>query len=137
MKPQRPALANPSLRITRLRHDDVLRVDAEPLLRLRAAEGPVAAGERVTVAREVIAYRRAQLTLLHRTCAFERLAREVRAIADVALPIGLTDLAIVSDHVLDCLGRSDPAALGATLARLDRLCGQALDLTAALHIART
>jgi hypothetical protein len=115
-----------------LRPADVLRVDAEPLLQLRAAEGPVAAGERVTVAREVIAYRRAQLTALHRTCAFARLQREVQAIAAVAAPIGLTDLCRVADHVLDCLSRQDTAALGATLARLDRLCGQALDLTAML-----
>ena len=119
--------------IPRLMYADVMRVDAEPLLRLRAAEGPVVAAERVAVAREVIAYRRAQLAALHRACAFARLAREVRAIADVAGPIGLTDLTLVAAHVLDCLDRNDPAALGATLSRLERLCGQAVTLTSTLQ----
>jgi hypothetical protein len=119
--------------VARLMHDDVLRVDAEPLLRLRAAEGPIVAAERVAVAREVIAYRRAQLATLHQACAFARLGREVRAIAEVSAPIGLTDLTMVSAHVLDCLDRNDPAALGATLSRLERLCNQAVELTSTLQ----
>jgi hypothetical protein len=119
--------------VTALVPGDVLHVDAEPLIRLRETEGSVATAERVAIAREAIAFRMSNLGALHRAHDLVRLAREVDLIAAAAAPIGLTDLTVVAGHVRDCLNRSDPAALGATLARLIRLCGQALDLTAALR----
>lgn len=121
-------------RITALAPVDILHVDPEPLLRLRAAEGPQIAAARVAEAREVIAYRAGRLPVHHRACAFDALCRDTRAIAAVAGPIGLTDLTLVAAHVLDCVARTDAAGLGATLARLDRLCTQALDLTSALRL---
>jgi hypothetical protein len=125
----RPAMPG----ITPLVPGDVLRVDAEPLLRLRLAEGALVAAERVALAREVIADCKGRLwpDLIRRD--FAALGADVRQVAAVASPIGLTDLITVAGHVQDCLGRNDAAALGATVARLARLCDQALDLTSALR----
>ena len=122
-------------RIALLIPGDVLRVDAEPLLRLRAVDGPQAASERIAQAREELAYRLSRVDLHHRAGAFDDLVIDLRAIAQAAMPIGLTDLGLVAAHVQDCATRGDAAALGATLARLGRLGAQALDLIAALRQA--
>jgi len=123
----------PPDRIARLIPGDVLRVDAEPLLRLRAIEGPQVAADRVARAREELAYRLARVAVHHRACAFDDLSADLRAISTAALPIGLTDLCMVAGHVLDCTARGDAAGLGATLARLIRLGEQALTLIGALR----
>lgn len=119
--------------VTMLVHGDVLRVDAEPLIRLRAVEGAQATADRVARAREELAYRLARVGVHHRSAAFDDMAGDLRAIIHVAQPIGLTDLCLVAGHVLDCTRRQDAAGLGATLARLGRLGEQALALIAALR----
>jgi len=120
-------------RIARLIPPDVLRVDAEPLLRMRAVEGAQVAADRIARAREELAYRLARVGVHHRACAFDDLAADLRAIAVLAQPIGLTDLCLVTGHVMDCAARGDAAGMGATLARLGRLGEQALTLIGALR----
>jgi len=120
-------------RVAVLIHGDILRVDAEPLMRLRAVEGAQAAAERVARAREELTFRLARVDQHHRAGTYEQMATDLRAIANTALPIGLTDLGLVADHVLVCARRGDSAALGATVARLGRLGAQALALIAALR----
>lgn len=112
---------------------DALRVDAEPLLRLQAAEGAQAAHAAVARAREEIAYRVPRLAGHHAASALPDLEREARAIAAAAGPIGLTDLTLSAAAVADCARRNDPAALAATVARLIRLGQRAVAMISTLR----
>lgn len=129
-----PDLPGRSAAILRLSPPVVLHVDAEPLLRLQAAQGTQAAQLFVARAREDLMHRLDQAALLYRRGAIAALGAEARGIALTAHPVGLVDLALVAGHVAACCGRDDPVALAATAARLTRLGVRALDLIAALRL---
>jgi hypothetical protein len=111
-----------------LRPDDTLQVDAEPLMRLRASEGAQAAADRACHVREGLQLCLARIPSLYAGSAFADLATEARAIAALAGPVGLFDIVRVSQHLLDCLSRRDPVALGAVVARLLRLGERAVEM---------
>lgn len=120
--------------VLRLSPPVALHVDAEPLLRLRAAEGPQAAQALVARTREDLSHRLGRVAALYGQGVLPPLAAEARGIALAAHPVGLVDLARVAQHVAACCGRDDPAALAATVARLLRLGERAVDLIAALRL---
>ncbi len=106
---------------------DVMRIDPEPLAQLHAALGAQGAEDVVCRALEDISHRLRRLVEDHAQGAPDKVARGARSIAAVAAQIGLRDLSVVAGHVLDCNGRDDPAALGATLARLFRVGKRAVN----------
>ena len=118
--------------VTALVPAEALRIHPEPILRMRAALGEQAAGVLVRQLRDDLTHRLGRVRLLHAASDFADIVKEGRAIAGMARSLGLGDLALAAEYVMDCAGRADPAALAATVGRLVRL-GQ----TATLHFTRS
>lgn len=123
----------PPASVTALAPQDVLRVDAEPLIRLQASQGHQAAQEAVLRAREEIALRLGRIDERFRAGDRAAVLREARGIADAAGPVGLADLVRAAGHAATCAGRNDPAALAATVARVCRLGDRALSMIGTLR----
>ncbi len=124
---------SPSAIVVALSLSEPLRVDAEPILRLRAAEGLQVAEATVARARDEIGHRLGRAAELYAIGSLGLLQGEARGIAESALSVGLADLTRAARHVADCAGRNDPAGLAATLARLLRLGDRALTLIGSLR----
>lgn len=118
--------------VTALVPAEALRIHPEPILRMHAALGEQAAGVMVQQLRDDLTHRLGRVRLLHVACEFGDIIKEGRAIAAMARTLGLGDLALAAEHVTDCAGRPDAAALAATVGRMVRL-GQA----ATLHFTRS
>ncbi len=119
--------------VTMLIPDVVLRVDPDPVKALRRTLGRDAAASHVAAARGRIGHRAGRLQDLVLARDFVTLVHEVQAIAADAATLGLTDIVRVAQDVTGCMDRRDSAGIGATLARLGRLCDRALDLTGAMR----
>jgi hypothetical protein len=75
---------------------------------------------------ENLARRLQQVDLCHRTCDFAQLAKTAGAMRGVARQIGMNGVSQVADMVCDCVASGDSVALGATVARLNRVVDRSL-----------
>ncbi len=105
----------------RLARDDDQR---QRLMTLLGEGGPSMALAR---AREELAYRMARAAHAIADCDFDEVREAARQVRRIGLHLGFPALAQAADNVIDCLERADAAALSATVARLHRLGGMALD----------
>ena len=109
-----------------LRPRDDLALDPGPLARLFGSRHEAAAEEVVCRAMEEISARLMQIEMFHAECRFAELARAARGLIGVADQIGLRGLALSASHVAVCSEGRDAVALGATLARLQRIADGSL-----------
>ena len=113
---------------------DRLRIDLEALARLHATLGSKAAGSLLSIARDEMAHHLGTVASAHTDCAFDLLAQAARRIRRIATEIGLPEIRRAADHVLDTLAQEDPTALAATVARLCRIGGKALEQVALIRL---
>lgn len=107
--------------ISTLHFEEQVRINSDRLAELYGQLGEAGAENVIGRAMEELAIRLAELAPLHRngkTAELGKLARSLVAIAD---QIGLASLARVAGDVAFCANVADPMALGATLARLQRI----------------
>ncbi len=109
-----------------LEHEDAVRLDAGILIGLQRDLGPLGAENVVCRATEEIAQRLGEMSQPHRAGRWADLARRARGLAAVADQVGMATLGRVARDVAACAARGDAAALGATLARLDRITHRSL-----------
>ncbi len=117
--PPRPA--NDFGQVTRLVPRDTLRMDAGPLSRLYLDLGEHGAEAVICSALEDLARRLNRIDDAHRGCDLGLVGQESRRIRVIAEQIGLTEVAEVAAHVIDCAQAGSGMALAATLARLLRV----------------
>lgn len=109
-----------------LNHDDAVRLDAGALAALYRDLGPQGADAVLARAMEEVALRLDGLPGPHRSGQWAELARRARALRAIAEQVGMTTLARVAGDVAACAARCEAPALGATLARLDRIACRSL-----------
>jgi hypothetical protein len=109
-----------------LDHDDAVRLDAGALAALYRDLGPQGADAVVSRAMSEVALRLESLSGPYLSGQWADLARRARALRAIAEQVGLTTLARVSGDVATCAARGEAPALGATLARLDRIACRSL-----------
>lgn len=107
--------------IATLSHDEPVRLDSEQLAVLFRRLGPVAAEGVVARAMEEITLRISELAPLADARRLADLAHRAQRLVAIAEQIGLVAFSRVAADVAGCAERGDPAALGATMARLERL----------------
>lgn len=114
------------MEFTILMHDEAVRLDPEPLSALHKELGPAGAENVISRALEELSLRMADL---RRHCeAGDRFAaaKLARSLVAIGAQVGMTRFATVAKDVSGCAAGGDDAALGATLARLERLADQSL-----------
>lgn len=112
--------------VSALRHEEGVRLDPDRLGALYAELGHVAAEQVICRAMEELAVRLADMQRFLAAADHAAMVRSGRMLAKVADQIGMTSLARVAAAVCDCAGRRDPAAVGATMARLVRIGDRSL-----------
>ena len=112
--------------VSALRHEEGVRLDPDRLGALYAELGHTAAETVVCRAMEELAIRISDMQAFHAQGDVAAVQRAGRLLAKVADQVGMTSLARVAADVCDCADRRDPAALGATLARLVRIGDRSL-----------
>lgn len=112
--------------VARLSHEEKIALDPECLSVLLCDLGPIGAEAVICRAMEEIAQRLDSLAEPHLSGQWMELARRARGLAAIAEPIGMTKLSAVSTDVAVCAARCEAPALGATLARLDRVAHRSL-----------
>jgi HPt (histidine-containing phosphotransfer) domain-containing protein len=122
--------------VAMLIHDDRVRLDRDAVHLLARDLGPAGAESVLARAMEEIAQRLESLTQPHLTGQWAELARRARGLAAVAEQIGLTTLARVAGDVATCAARTEAPALGATLARLERIAHRSLSELWDMHDLR-
>ncbi len=110
----------PDLDVVVLRCPDQLHFDPAPLNRLFAEKDSADAEELVCRILEDVAMRLDMLQQELARCDFEKMLKPARRIGLVAEQIGLTEVAISANHVVNCVQNGDGVALQATVARLER-----------------
>jgi len=104
-----------------LAHEESVRLDRETLGTLVRDLGPNGAEIVLARAMEEIAQRLESLAEPHQSGRWAELARRARGLKAIAEQVGMTTLARVAGDVASCATRFEAPALGATLARLDRI----------------
>lgn len=112
--------------ISRLYPDEPIGLERSNLESLFLQLGRSGAENVVCRAMEELAVRLSDLPGLYRNGHLEELAKLSRSLIGIAEQIGLTTLARVAGDVAYCAGTGDAAALGATLARLERIGDRSL-----------
>ncbi len=128
MKHRPPHLpkANDPAPVARLVPRDPLRMDPGPLSRLYLDLGEQGAEDVIGRALEDLTRRLNRIDDAHRGCDFAAIGHESRRVRVIAEQIGLTEVAEVAAHVIDCAQLGNGMALGATLARLIRITDRCL-----------
>lgn len=117
--PQHLTAALPA--VIRLVPRDPLRMDPAPLSRLYLDLGKRGAEAVICRALDDLTRRLNRIDDAHRGCDFAAIGLETRRVRVIAEQIGLTEVAEVAAHVIDCSTGDNGMALGATLARLIRV----------------
>lgn len=112
--------------VSALRHEEGVRLDPDRIGALYAELGHRSAESVVCRAMEELAVRITDMQAFHARGEFEAVQRSGRLLAKVADQVGMTSLARVAGDVCHCAEGRDPAALGATLARLVRIGDRSL-----------
>jgi hypothetical protein len=116
-----PVPANDPPSVARLVPRDVLRMDPAPLSRLYLDLGEQGAEDVISRALEDLTRRLNRIDDAHLGCDFAAIGQESRRVRVIAEQIGLTEVAEVAAHVIDCAQAGTGMSLGATLARLVRV----------------
>jgi len=114
--------------IAMLWRDEPLMMDPERLAGIYVEMGEVRAQAAVSCAMEELAVTMEQVRALRiggRPRSLEDLALRVR---DIAEPLGLSSLAQVAGDLAAIAAGGDPAALGAVMARLERVSNRSLKM---------
>ena len=107
--------------VTRLHHDEVVRLDRNRLEQLYAQLGPSGADGVICRAMEELAARLAKAEKLYRRNELNDLQRAVRSMVAIAEQIGMMCFASVARDVADLTRGTDSAGLAACMARLIRI----------------
>ncbi|MBM7067149.1 hypothetical protein [Actibacterium sp. 188UL27-1] len=110
----------------RLPLDETVRLDPDKLGTLYYQLGEAGAETVVCRAMEELAIRLHDLPRLLAEGDIDRLGKVARSLVGIAEQIGMMTLARVALDVSRCAGRGDDPALGATLARLQRIGDRSL-----------
>ncbi len=113
--------------VARLVPRDQLARDDEQRLRLYAIQSGGSPSVVIAQWREELAHRLALATKAVSTCDFDEVETSARRLRRIGLDLGFPTLAAAADNVLDSLIQADGAAIGATVARLQRLGVLALE----------
>ena len=111
---------------TRLAPDERVRFDSAPLLHLFTELGEQAAEDTVYAVLADISRRLLELEAHYRRHRIDALPEMANALATSARRIGLSSVEAVATGVGEAAARQDPAALGATLARLRRVSDRSI-----------
>lgn len=112
--------------ITVLRPNESVRLDAERLSGLYRQLGEAGASDVVCRAMEELATRLSIVSAAFRRGEMDVVHKGARGLVAIADQVGMTSLAQVSADVRDCAASQDEVALGATLARLERIGARSL-----------
>ncbi|MEM0936850.1 MAG: hypothetical protein AAGJ91_13220 [Pseudomonadota bacterium] len=112
--------------VTILELEEAVRLDPAYLVALFRDLGPPAAQSVLARAITEIGERLEGLSEPHRSGRWGELARRARALSAIAEQVGMTEFSRVARSVAECAAREDAPALGATLARLDRVAHRSL-----------
>ena len=107
--------------VLKLAHDESIRLDRSQLEVLYQSLGPVGADKVVNHALEEISISLARGVKEYRGARLDDLRATVRGLAAVAQQVGMMTLARVARDVQELSLTHDAAALGATMARLQRI----------------
>lgn len=116
----------PAAEVSALRHEEGVRLDPDRIGALYGELGHAAAESVVCRAMEELAVRISDIRRFHEAGDVEAVQRSGRLLAKVAEQVGMTSLARVAADVCDSAEMRDPAALGATVARLVRIGDRSL-----------
>lgn len=111
---------DPDSDVVVLRCTDPLHFDPSVLNRLFIEKDPDEVEEVVCRVLEDIAMRLDLLQQARSESDFARMLTPARRISTVAEQIGLAEVSVAADHVINCVQQMDGIALEATLARLER-----------------
>lgn len=103
-----------------------VRLDPDKLQALHAELGEAGAETVIARAMDEIALRLAELMPLWRDARIPELSKRARSLVGIADQIGMPLLSRVAGDVARCAAIGDAPALGATLARLDRIGDRSL-----------
>lgn len=104
-----------------LQVDEPVHLERHHIDALYGQLGGADAGNVVGRAMAELSARLRELAVLREQDRLDDLARRARSMIAIAEQIGMTGLARVANDVCDCAVQGDPAALAATLARLQRI----------------
>lgn len=107
--------------VLKLAHDESVRLDRSQLEVLYQSLGPVGADKVVNHALEEISISLSRGVKEYREARLKDLRATVRGLAAVAQQVGMMTLARVARDVQELSATHDAAALGATMARLQRI----------------
>lgn len=112
--------------ILAIRGDEGIGLDPDRLQALWRELGPDTAETVVRRAMGEMGERLSEIAQAKAHCDMGGITRGARRLSRLADHVGMRRIARVSDDVVLCAGRADGVALGATCARLGRLCERAL-----------
>lgn len=107
--------------VLKLAYDETVRLDRSQLEVLYQSLGPIGADKVVNHALEEISISLTRAVKEYRTGHLDELRATVRGVVAVAQQVGMMTLARVARDVQELTGTHDAAALGATVARLERI----------------
>ncbi|MCU0911195.1 MAG: hypothetical protein MUE98_07580 [Rhodobacteraceae bacterium] len=113
-------------RLTRLRPDEMVRLERGQIAALYDSVGKAQAEEIICRAMEELAMRLALMERAYAAAELPALAKSARGLVAIAGQVGMSALARVAADVAACADRRDMPALGATLARLMRISDRSL-----------
>ncbi|SIT83607.1 hypothetical protein [Pontibaca methylaminivorans] len=109
------------IRLREFYREEHIRLEPDRLTHLCREMGAFGADDLLCRAVEELALRLERCERLWRAGDCTELRRCARSTIGIAEQIGMVSLARVARDVVDCADRRDPAALGATVARLARI----------------
>lgn len=107
--------------VSRLRHEESVRLAQERLAELYVQLGESGAQDVICRAMQELALRLGSLEEAYARGDHAALAKGARGLVGIADQVGMASLARVAEHVQECTNRQDPVALPAVLARLLRI----------------
>lgn len=131
-----PVRQGGAMAIAWIGQEEWVRLDPQRIAGLFSELGPAGAERLIGAAIEDLAVQLAQLRALAPAGPGPAADAWARALSDLAGQVGLSGLSRVARDVADCAARADPAAFGATLARLLRIGDRSLVAVWDLHDQR-
>jgi len=112
--------------VSKLRHDENVRLDPDRLVALYAELGEAGAERLIGAAMEELAVRIALVQKAAQAGQVDRLGPAVEKLHELAEQVGMQALARVGQDVLNCAQAGDGAGVAATVARLVRIGDRSL-----------
>jgi len=112
--------------IAMLVFEEKVRLESDRLAELYAQLGETGAQDVVCRAMEELAVRLARIDEAFRSCKLTALRKGAKGLIGIAEQVGMQRLADVARDVCACAEGPDPVALGATMARLQRVGDRSL-----------